>query len=118
MTHYSDNPGSVRMDLYKPGGKWYATEELIMGEHYEGSIFDAVEAALVRTFGEKIAASYRQAYIIVVAEPYHLHAHPVTLIPEWMLRLVLLAEKERDDAKRKAQEERMKAIVGENPEGY
>ncbi len=23
MTHYAENPGSVRVEFFKPGGKWY-----------------------------------------------------------------------------------------------
>lgn len=98
MTHYSDNPASVRVDFYKPSGKWYMTEELMMGLGYEGPIFDALEAALVRTFGEKRAERLRKQFIIVVQEPYHANAYPLMLLPEWLRLVVLATEQERDKA--------------------
>jgi hypothetical protein len=98
MPNYSDNPGHVRVDFYKPSGKWYMTEQLTMGDGYNGPIFDALEAALVRTFGEKRAERLRAQYIIVVQEPYHANAFPLMLLPEWLRLVVLATEQERDKA--------------------
>ncbi|MDF2915877.1 MAG: hypothetical protein K0S70_94 [Microbacterium sp.] len=77
MTHYTDNPGMVRVDYYKPGGKWYMTEAHDMSEFYDDSdIHEAVRQML------KKADRYLPHFTIVVQEPYHRNAYPVMLIAD------------------------------------
>lgn len=54
MTHFSLNPGHVRVDQFKPGGKWYQTFQIDMSNYYDGRpgepgslIHDAVRAAIL-----------------------------------------------------------------------
>ena len=35
MTHYNDNPGVVRVDYFKPSGKWYMTEAHDMSDYWD-----------------------------------------------------------------------------------
>lgn len=75
MTHYSDNPGMVRVDYFKPGGKWYMTEAHNMSAYYNvPSIHDAVREMLVAE------GRWLPHFTIVVLEPYHQHAHPVMFV--------------------------------------
>ena len=78
MTNYSNNPGSVRVDLFKESGKWYMTEDVDMSEFWDFGIgpHDAVEAAL-EAKGRNLKHFTR-----VVLDPYHLLAYPVMLKAE------------------------------------
>lgn len=81
MTHYSNNPGLVRADFFKPeSGNWYTSEELDMSYHYmDGpSVYDAVRNALAKT---RHGAEAEKRWIIVVLEPYHRNSYPVMLTP-------------------------------------
>ena len=72
--NYSDSPGMVRVDYFKPSGKWYMTEAHDMSEFYnEGSVYTAVEKTLVRD------GRYLRHFDIVVLEPYHFQAFPVMI---------------------------------------
>lgn len=75
MTHYSNNPETVRADLFKDSGKWYTTVELNMGPYYdEPLIHDAVRRAYVDNISPNMSGM-----TVVVLEPYHKHSHPVML---------------------------------------
>jgi len=77
MTHYSDSPGMVRVDFFKPSGKWYMTEDLDMYDFWDELIpHDAVEKALERN-GRNLKHFTR-----VVLQPYHRNAYPVMLVAE------------------------------------
>lgn len=75
---YSENPGMVRVDFFKPGGKWYMTEELDMSDFWDFGIIphDAVVAAL-EAKGRNLKHFTR-----VVLKPYHRSAYPVMLVAE------------------------------------
>lgn len=77
MTHYNENPGMVRVDYYKPGGKWYMTEAHDMSEFYdERDIYEAVRKTLIRD------GRYLTHFTIVVAQPYHKNAYPIMLVAD------------------------------------
>jgi len=77
MTHYNDNPGMVKVDYYKPGGKWYMTEAHDMSDFYnEPDIHKAVREMLARD-GRLLTH-----FTIVVDEPYHKNAYPVMLVAD------------------------------------
>lgn len=48
MTHYNENPGIVRCEVFKANGKWYDTVALDMTEYYKTTItpIDAVILAI------------------------------------------------------------------------
>ena len=76
MTHYSENSGSVRVDYFKPSGKWAYTNSVDMSDYWDvPSVHDAVRSAILDAFGV-LDESY---YTIVVLEPYHKHAHPIMI---------------------------------------
>lgn len=77
MTHYTDNPGMVRVDYFKPSGKWYMTEAHDMSDYYnDPDIHRAIEAMLERD-GRNLKHFTR-----VILEPYHQNACPIMLVAE------------------------------------
>lgn len=93
MTNYSINPGHVRVDFFKPGGKWYMTERIDMSRFYHsrsfydqgmsgvgGPLHNAVDAAGYTQFQGTWVISRKQ-FITVVLEPYHDLSHPIILMP-------------------------------------
>ena len=77
MTHYNENPGIVRCDVFKPGGKWYETIALDMSDFYHAlSPFDAVALAVEKANHYKLGQ-----WNFVVSVPYHHSAYPV-MIPD------------------------------------
>lgn len=81
--NFSENPSSVRIDFFKPSGKWYMTEALDMRDFWTagpGNAMpsDAVYNALARTErGQRLL----EQFVIVCLEPYHEHGYPVLLRP-------------------------------------
>ena len=64
--NYTDNPGMVRVDYFKPSGKWYMTEARDMsGFYHEPLVQDAVRLALQRD------GRWLTNFTIVVMNPYH-----------------------------------------------
>lgn len=78
MTNYSNNPGMVRVEFFKPNGKWYMTEAHDMSEFWDYGIIphDAVKAALEK------AGRWLPHFTIVVLEPYHKSAYPVMFVAD------------------------------------
>lgn len=94
MSHYSNNPGRVRVDLFKPGGKWYATGSIDMGAFYGSTLtHEAVYAGCCASpdgrEGWPVVSTpdewLREDGTIVCLAPYHVHAHPVMLTRGWLL---------------------------------
>ena len=73
MTNYSNNPGKVRVDFFKPSGKWYETEELDMSAYYGEPV---IHNAILKAYYEQIAP-YHEDMTMVVLEPYHQFSHPI-----------------------------------------
>lgn len=84
MSNYSDNSGSVKVDFYKPSGKWYMTEAWDMSQYYTTDI-TSIDAVL-KMFEDKGKSEMLNRFIVVVDEPYHQHEVPVMLVPESMWR--------------------------------
>jgi hypothetical protein len=86
VTHYSEHPGTVRVDYFRPSGKWYMTEAVDM-DGYWGELIphSAVEKALTDhwedTRGPDRKDAWRQ-FTIVVLDPYHHNGYPVMLVAE------------------------------------
>ena len=83
MGHYSDTPGSVRVDIFKPSGKWYETIAVDMNLHYNDPLVtDAVRAAVLHKLDD--GERYRLGGMTyVVIDPYHKNSYPVMgTIPE------------------------------------
>lgn len=79
MTHYSENPGMVRVDYFKPGGKWYMTEAHDMYDYWDSpkrlglTLHEAIEEMLRRD------DAWRPHFTIVILQPYHVNSHPVMI---------------------------------------
>jgi len=80
MTHYSENPGHVRFDFFKPeSGRWYMTEMIDMSDDYNApTVYAAVRDALSRTRHGRHA---EKRWLIVILTPYHESAYPISLSP-------------------------------------
>jgi predicted RNA-binding protein len=51
MSNYSNNPGRVRVDLFRDTGKWYATGSVDMGDKYDpNDLFGAFYHACFRAY--------------------------------------------------------------------
>ena len=76
MTHYSNNPGMVRVDYFKASGKWYMTEAVDMSNYWDGSLFihDAVRLALQHE------GLWKPHFTMVILEPYHENAYPIMFV--------------------------------------
>jgi len=69
------NPQQVRVDFFKPSGKWYTTEVLLWTE-YEGYIVDIFHDLL------DIQFSNYYDYTAVCLHPYHEHSYPLIRKPK------------------------------------
>ncbi len=74
--HYSNDPCMVRVDFFKPNGKWMYTEAIqFIG--YDDYIFDAFARSLREHFkNNPLCYSDLDA---ICLEPYHKYAHPIQL---------------------------------------
>jgi hypothetical protein len=77
MTHFSENPGHVRVDRFKPSGKWYDTFTIDMSERYRGLLHNQIRLALQEKFGKDDLGDW----IYVILDPYHEHSHPQMIKP-------------------------------------
>ena len=78
MTHYSNEARSVRIDIFKTTGKWYATEAMpwyfTPGTTWEkpAPMWNEFMVAVRRTLGDRYTGM-----TIVCLEPYHPNAYPL-----------------------------------------
>lgn len=87
---YSQNAHDVRVDFFKPSGKWYETESVSFeglqwrGQDKEGNILQGVDS--LRTVCKKALRRHLEGrmkgMMAVILEPYHEFAHPV-MIKDW-----------------------------------
>lgn len=79
--HYSNQPSMVRVDFWKPSGKWYATEEMPFlygwGEN-KLLIHEAFKRSLKVCFGNRFSGMD-----VTCLEPYHEHSRPIQLKAGW-----------------------------------
>lgn len=73
MSNYSNNPRNVRVDLFKPRGKWYETVEVTWIGDSKGLISEEFETSLFAAVGKDKA----NAFDAICLEPYHIHSHPI-----------------------------------------
>ena len=85
---YTTKSGRVRVDFFKPSGKWYGTGSVDMQAHYKGLIhecfMEACKAEQVNPEGEWGHTFTPESWIesggsIVCLKPYHEHKHPIML---------------------------------------
>ena len=80
MTNFSNNPGHVRVEFFKPGGKWYMTEQWDMSNYYKRGA-TPIDAVLEMLNASERGRKLLPQFIIVVQDPYHDLAYPVCLVP-------------------------------------
>lgn len=79
---YTIDSGMVRVDYFKPSGKWYMTEAIDMSPWYDYSdIYVAVERALDNSRPERNSGWWSQ-FTVVVLKPYHKNAYPIMIVSE------------------------------------
>ena len=77
---YSSDESSVRVDFFKPSGKWYATEAvkwITKGEWGTGYIVDEFEESLREHFKDNL--NRYSDMDAVCLEPYHAMPYPLML---------------------------------------
>lgn len=73
---YDVNDNMVRVDRFKPRGKWYDTLAVDMAPHYRNpDLHDAVRLAIQDKYPDMKIGSWT----FVCLEPYHQNSHPVML---------------------------------------
>jgi len=93
---FTNKEGYVRVDIFKPSGKWYSTAAVDMSAGYnEANIHRALYDACVREFDKEGGewglsvspqAELEEGFMFVCLEPYSKFAHPIMLtgVPrEW-----------------------------------
>lgn len=71
--NYSIDEAMVRVDFFRPSGKWYATEA-VRFVSYEGGIHEAFAESLREHLGARLSDMDA-----VCLHPYHEHAHPLQI---------------------------------------
>ena len=74
---YNEDDSIVRVDFFKPSGKWYTTEavEWVGGYYKEIPIHEAFAKSLNNHLrGERLSDMDA-----ICLEPYHEHAHPICI---------------------------------------
>jgi hypothetical protein len=76
---YSEDDSMVRVDFFKPSGKWYTTEAVKWTGEWKGTnnlIHGAFAQSLRDHFGDTPRLSEMDA---ICLEPYHEHSHPIQI---------------------------------------
>ena len=72
---YSDDPAMVRVDFFKPSGKWYTTEAVKWTGAWaakEQGLFAAFAKSLKDHLGNRLSEMDA-----ICLKPYHEHEHPI-----------------------------------------
>lgn len=74
---YIDDDSMVRVDFFRPSGKWYCTEAVKWTGGYHGV---PIHIAFQKSLSDHLQGLNRlNGMIVVCLEPYHEHAHPLML---------------------------------------
>jgi hypothetical protein len=80
MSHYSNNAASVRVDFFRPSGKWYTTEAVLWtGEYADCLIHEAFAKSLRDHFAKHSPPERLSGMDAICLEPYHEHSHPIQI---------------------------------------
>ena len=78
---YTANNQMVRVDFFKPGGKWYTTEA-IKWDRYKTTDekgYEHINDTFKRCLHEQLEGRLR-GMTAVCLEPYHEHAYPLMIV--------------------------------------
>lgn len=81
MTNYSNDAAMVRVDFFRPGGKWYMTEAHRMYDWDDWNMWGQIGDILDQSRPEREAGWWKN-FTIVVLEPYNKNAHPIMIPAE------------------------------------
>ncbi len=71
---YSADESMVRVDFFKPSGKWYDTEAVLWTGRYDGDI----HVAFAKSLRDHLQGRMK-GMDAVCLEPYHEHSHPLCM---------------------------------------
>ena len=71
---FSTDVEQVRVDVFRPSGKWSATVALRFDTYKDELIHDVLERCMREQYPE-----YASGYILVCLDPYHEHSHPLMI---------------------------------------
>lgn len=74
MGNYNENESSVRVDFFKPGGKWQFTKAV----QWTGGYRDCCIHEAFKTTLDNAGIDIRY-FNVVCLEPYHEHSHPLMI---------------------------------------
>lgn len=76
MSNYSEDESSVRVDFFKPSGRWYQSIALVWTGGYKNcSVHDEFKKSLRNQIGDPM-----NGMTAVCLTPYHEHSHPIMVI--------------------------------------
>lgn len=81
---YSENESDVRVDFFKPSGKWYTTESVRWTGEWEGEK-QLIHDAFAKSLRDHVKDNPNRldGMTAVCLEPYYEHSHPIML--EWRM---------------------------------
>lgn len=84
---YSEDDSMVRVDFFKPSGKWYTTEAVEWtGEYKDGLIHDEFAKSLRDHFIKTGNPDRLSDMDAICLEPCHIHTHPIQIkAGEWLI---------------------------------
>jgi len=95
---YTTDDSYVRVDFFKPSGKWYTTEAVKWTGPYEGDIIASFAKSLFDHLSERATQPGLQhqnhrslrleGTVAVCLEPYHSHSFPLMLEVDKVLSIV------------------------------
>lgn len=78
MSNYSADESMVRVDFFKPSGKWYTTEAVRWtGEYRGGCIIESFHKTLIYHLGGRLEGA-----TAVCLHPFHENSHPIMVVVE------------------------------------
>ena len=81
MSNYTDNPAMVRVDFWRPSGKWYTTEAV----EWAGNGFLDDAPPIHRQFKTSLREHFKDSpgrlsgMDATCLEPYHKNSHPIQI---------------------------------------
>lgn len=72
---FTTDESSVRVDAFKPSGKWVSTFSVQFKTYDNCCIHDAFKEALRDALGVRL-----KGMTMVCIEPYHQYSHPISLV--------------------------------------
>jgi len=75
---YSDDDSMVRVDFFKPSGKWYCTEAVKWTGAWEDKI-DSIHNAFSKSLRDHLKDGRLSDMDAICLEPYHQYSHPISL---------------------------------------